>query len=182
MKRFTSAPEKMPRFIALIGAQTHIAKFMGWSLPGIVLLAMLAVNMPAAAGEKKAHAQLQVSATVLTMLKIKVASQQGQINIEQKHVSQGYIDVEDASVLLITSNNPNGFMMSVTHDPDLVSRVSATLSQGGSRSSGENMIPVRTQQVRDEPMRVSYRLYLNPQAHIGSLPWPVALSFTPRAV
>ena len=82
--------------------------------------------------------------------------------------------------MLITSNSPAGFMMSVTHDPEMVSRVSATLFQGGMTSEGENQIPVRTQQVRDEPMRISYRLYLNPKARVGSQPWPVALSFTPR--
>ena len=124
---------------------------------------------------------MQVSATILTMLKIKVTSQQSQINIEQKHIAQGYMDVSDGSAMLITSNSPEGFMMSVTHDPEMVSRVSATLSQGGITSQGENMIAVRTQTVKDEPMRISYRLYLSSQARVGNLPWPVALSFTPRA-
>lgn len=182
MKRFASESAKMCHFFVLIGSGCRFGKFVRCSLPGIILLVMLAVNMPSEAGEKKTRAQLQVGAVVLTVLKIKVASQHSQINIEQKHVHQGYIDVEDASVLLITSNSPNGFMMSLTHNPDLVSGVSARLSQGMSTSNGENIIPVRTQQVMDEPMRISYRLYLNPQAHVGSLPWPVALSFTPRAV
>ena len=72
-------------------------------------------------------------------------------------------------------------MLSLTHDPELVSRVSATLTQGGITSEGESMIRVKTQQVRDEPMRISYRLYLNAHARAGSKQWPVVLSFTPRA-
>lgn len=83
--------------------------------------------------------------------------------------------------MLIMSNSPAGFIMTVTHDPEMVSGVSATLSQGGTMSQGENMISVRTQSVKEEPMRISYRLYLNAQARVGSQPWPVALSFTPRA-
>ena len=180
MNRFVGKTERLPTPIALSGAGDHFAKFINCALSGLVLLCVLAVNQPAAAAEKKAETQLQVSATILTMLKIKVISQQRQINIEQMHVAQGYIDVTDASAMLITSNCPEGFMMSLTHDRELVTRVSATLTQGGIMSHGENMIRVKTQQVRDEPMRISYRLYLNPYARVGSQPWPVALSFTPR--
>ena len=181
MTRFTSNTEQMPLFIAVTGMKQRMAKFIGWSLLSLAYLGMLTGSMPAAA-QKKAQAQLQVTATILTMIKVKVVSQPGQINIEQKHIAQGYIDIEDASVLLITSNSPDGFMMSLSHDPAMVSSVSARLSQGGNTAEGESMISVHTQQVRDEPMRVSYRLHLNPQAHVGSQPWPVALSFTPRAV
>ena len=181
MNRFVGKTERMPTQIALSGASDHFSKLIFWALSGLVLLCILAVNLPAAAGEKKAETRMQVSATILTMLKIKVTSQQSQINIEQKHVAQGYIDVSEGSAMLITSNSPAGFMMSVTHDPEMVSRVSATLSQGGITSQGESMISVRTQTVKDEPMRISYRLYLNPHARVGNQPWPVALSFTPRA-
>ena len=179
MKRCIRQPAGTPGFIALIGSRQRSAKFMGTALAGLVFLMALAGSMPAAAG-KDVQARLHVSATVLTMIKVRVVSQPGQVNIEQKHISQGYIDIEDASVLQITSNSPDGFMMSMTHDHALVSHVSARLSQGGNLD-GDGMIPVRTQQARDEPMRVSYRLYLNAQTHAGSLTWPVALSFSPRA-
>ena len=181
MTRFTGKTEQMPLVIAITGLNQRMAKFIGWSLLGLAYLALLTGSMPAAA-QKKAQTRLQVTATILTMIKVKVVSQPGQINIEQKHIAQGYIDIEDASVLLITSNSPDGFMMSLSHDHALVASVSARLSQGGSTADGESMIAVRTQQVRDEPMRVSYRLHLNSQARVGSQPWPVALSFTPRAV
>ena len=181
MNRFAVSFKQTLLPIAAIGASDHFDKCTDWALSGLVLLCILAFNLPAAAAEKKVETRMQVSATVLTTLKIKVTRQQSQINIEQVHVAQGYIDVIDASAMLITSNSPEGFMMSLTHDPELVSRVSATLTQGGITSEGENMIRVRTQQVRDEPMRISYRLYLNPHARAGSQRWPVALSFTPRA-
>lgn len=181
MKRFANAPQKSPQQCRATCASNHFAKLIGRILSGLVLLSMLAINMPAGAGEQKAEIRMQVSATILTMLKIKVTNQQSQINIEQMHVTQGYIDVMDASAMLITSNSPEGFMMSVAHDPEMVSRVSATLFQGGITSQGENMISVRTQSVKDEPMRISYRLYLNSQARVGKQPWPVVLSFTPRA-
>lgn len=57
-------------------ASNHFFKPIGRVLSGLVLLSMLAVNMPAGAGEKKAETRIQVSAIVLTMLKIKVTSQQ----------------------------------------------------------------------------------------------------------
>lgn len=181
MKRFASSLEEKQSTMGFIGAERRIFSFTGWTLPVIALLTMLAISIPVAAGDKKTPTQLSVSATILTMIKVKIVSQPGQLQIEQKHISQGYIDIEDGSVLLISSNSPDGFMMSLACDPGLVTHVTARLSQGGTMD-GESMIAVRTQQVRDEPMRVSYRLHLDPQAHVGSLPWPVALSFTPRAV
>ncbi len=181
MKRFASRHEEKQGDLGSIGVERRILSFTGWALPVIAFLTMLAVSVAAGAGEKNTQTQLSVSATVLTMIKVKIISQPSHLQIEQRHISQGYIDIEDASVLLISSNSADGFMMSLACDLGLVTHVTAKLSQGSS-IEGDGMIAIRTQQVRDEPMRVSYRLHLDPQAHAGSLPWPVALSFTPRAV
>lgn len=163
-------------------ADLHISAWMGWTWPLMFILALLASSKAADAADKQHKAQLQVSAIILTTIKVKVLSQPSQIEIAPEHLAQGFIDINNASVLLITTNSPDGFMMSLTHDPESFSSVSASLSQGGATAEGENMISVRTQQVKDEPMRVSYRLHLHPQARAGNVPWPVALSFTPRAV
>lgn len=178
--RFSCYSDKMPDLAALCETGHHSVKSCVSTLFVFILLTTLTGVTPAIAAERKAQAQLSVGATILTTIRVKVMSQPSQISIERKHVAQGYIDVEDGSVLLITSNSPDGFMMSVSFDPILITNVTTRLSQGGA-TEGEGMIPVRTQQVRDEPIRVSYRLHLSPQAHTGNLPWPLALSFTPRA-
>ena len=139
-------------FLTVIG--NCVAKFIGGPLLAMLFL-MLVLGSPAAVAADSARAQLQVTATILTMIKVRVVSQPSQINIEQQHVSQGYIDVEDGSVLSITSNSPDGFLMSMTLDHQLVSHISARLSNTSGTMDGESMIPVRTQQVKDESMRIS---------------------------
>ena len=138
------------------------------------------VNGAIAAGAK---AQLDVRAIVLTVMKVRMVSQPSQITISENDVANGYIDLDDATALLITSNSGTGFMMSMTYAVELISRVSARLTgQIAATLEGQGSVAVRAHQVREEPMRVSYRLYLSQAARAGSYPWPVALSFTPGAV
>ncbi len=154
-----------------------------WSFLLLCLLVLFTNYSIAAAGEKKARAEIQVRALVLNVMNVKVVAQPNTLTLESRHIEQGYIDIDNASALLITSNNPQGFMMSMTYDANLVARASAKL--GGNHPAaleGQGTIAVRTQQVRDEPMRVSYRLFLSQSARAGSFPWPVALNFMPRAV
>jgi hypothetical protein len=171
-----------PRHLVRSGdAGKSCAAILGWFLL-IVSFFMIdcGVNAAFASGTK---AQLDVRAVVLTVMKVRMVSQPSQITISENDVANGYVDLEDASALSITSNSGAGFMLSMTYAAELVSRVSARLTgQFAATLEGEGTVAVRAHQVRDEPMRVSYRLYLNQAARAGSYPWPVALSFTPGAV
>ena len=53
MNRFAGSFKQTLLLIAVIGASDHFAKFSGWALSGLVLLCILAFNLPAAAPEKK---------------------------------------------------------------------------------------------------------------------------------
>ena len=180
MKQFASETDQAYRAITLTGVRERIAKIVGLWAPGLVFLIIMIGSMPAAASEK-AQARLHVSATILTMIKVGVTSQPSQISIDQIHVAQGYIDIEDGTVLLITSNSPDGFMMSLSHDSTIVARVAVRLSQASAFEERE-MIVIRTPAIKQVQTHVSYRLYLNSNVQAGIRPWPVALSFTPRAV
>ena len=180
MKLFASETDQAHRAIALTGVRERIAKIVGFWVPGLVFLTIMVGSMPAAASDK-AQARLHVSATILAMIKVGVTSQPSQISIDQIHVAQGYIDIEDGTVLSITSNSPDGFMMSLSHDSSIVARVEARLSQGSAYEERE-MIFIRTPALKEAQTHVSYRLYLNSNTQAGIWPWPVALSFTPRAV
>ena len=152
-----------------------------WSFLLLCWLVLFTSSSNAAGNENKGR--IEVRALVLNVMNVKVVAQPNTLTLESRHIEQGYVDIDDASALLITSNNPKGFMMSMTYDPNLVTRASAKL--GGNHPAaldGQGTIAVRTQQLRDEPMRVSYRLFLSQSARVGSFPWPVALNFMPRAV
>ena len=153
----------------------------GWSI-GAAIFAMLLVASTHATADGSAQRNIQVSATVLTVIKMKVLRQPGQLNIEQRHINQGYVDIEDASELSIRSNNPNGFTLSWRADFVVVSRVSARISQGGIDTVGDSRLVVRTPLFRNESVQLSYRLHLNSQAQAGTHPWPVELSFTPNTI
>jgi hypothetical protein len=178
----TAALLRSSRHLARSGdAGKSCAAILSWLFLGLVLVMIdCGVNAAFAAGAK---AQLDVRAIVLTVMKVRMVSQPSQLTISENDVANGYVDLVDASALLITSNSGAGFMLSMTYAAELVSRVSARLTgQFAATLEGEGTVAVRAHQVRDEPMRVSYRLFLNQAARAGSYPWPVALSFTPDAV
>ena len=147
-----------------------------------VFFAMLLLASTHSTADGSAQSNIQVSATVLTVIKMKVVRQPGQLNIEQRHINQGYVDIEDASELSIRSNNPSGFTLAWRADLVVVSRVSARISQGGIDTFGNSSLVVRTPLFRNESVQVSYRLHLNSQAQTGTHPWPVELSFTPNTI
>lgn len=154
----------------------------GWSMGAFYFVMLLLASMHVAA-EGSGHGRVQVSATVLTVVNMKIVRQPGQLNIEQRHLNQGYVDIEVGSELSIRSNNPNGFTLTWSTDLVDVSRVSARISQSGVDSAiGDGCRVVRTPRFRVESVHVSYRLHLNSQAQTGTHPWPIALSFTPNTV
>jgi len=102
--------------------------------------------------------------------------------IGEADVARGYVDVDGATSLVLTSNSPVGYAVSVAFDKRLVSRVEVRI-QGNTleASSQESWLHVDAPRMLDAPVRVAYRLYLAAGAHAGTYRWPVALGFAAGA-
>jgi hypothetical protein len=105
------------------------------------------------------------------------------IRIEEADVAQGYIDLREASSLLITSNHHRGFQVSVQIDSALVESVEVRLMGRVIRAMGDlTSLDVSAPRAADHRVGVSYRLYLKRGVRAGEYRWPVALTFTPQSV
>lgn len=97
-------------------------------------------------------------------------------------VARGYVDVEQGTSLLLTSNTRAGFAVSIAADPAIVSRVVARFEGQSLESAAPAMtLHVDAPQLLREPVVIRYRLFLAPGALAGSYAWPVRLAFAPGA-
>lgn len=106
----------------------------------------------------------------------------GALTIGAQHVAQGYIDVADATSMLVSAN-VDEYLLTVKLDNPLIAR--AALRIGGSDYAVDSklaVLVVAAQRARDIPVSVAWRLYLKPGARAGVYPWPLALAIAPRAI
>ncbi|MEO8103801.1 MAG: hypothetical protein ABI790_14860 [Betaproteobacteria bacterium] len=102
------------------------------------------------------------------------------ITIENRHIAQGYIDLDNATEMLLSAN-VDGCLMSISLDSAWIAR--ATLRIGGQEHSvnaGRGVLAFASQRASNSPVSIGYRLYLNNQARPGVYPWPLAFTVAPK--
>lgn len=131
---------------------------------------------------KSARAAVELRIVVPAVVRVKAMAQPERIALEDRHIAQGYIDLDDASSLLLTSNSGRGYHLAVAFDAGILDRVRVRIAGHQlDASEGSGGLDVRAERLVDAPVHASYRLYLKPGVHPGSYRWPVALAFSTRA-
>lgn len=134
-------------------------------------------------GALTARAFLDFKIVIPAIVRIGSMRQPDGITIEARHVAQGYIDLDQATSLTLTSNSKLGCELSVAFNRSLISRVVVKSgSQEHEVQSANGSFPIAQGRTNNQPVHIGYRLYLQDTATVGNYPWPVALKFTPRAV
>jgi hypothetical protein len=152
---------------------------------GVVLAAVLACGGQVARaqggeGAAGAHASIDFRVVIPVVLRVEPVTQQPRISISATDVERGYADVERATLVRVTSNNPSGFGVSLRYDPALVARVEAHIDgQGVSFGGRGGSAHLDAPRMSAAPLVVDYRIFLAPGARAGDYPWPVALAFVP---
>jgi hypothetical protein len=153
------------------------------ALAGMLAIAMPAAYAESAIGQSRAQAGIDVRIVIPAFVRVKARSDPGVIPIAEADVARGYVDVDDATSLVLTSNSPSGFAVSVAFDERLVSRVAVRIGghvlEAGPQASA---LHVQAPKMIEKPLRMGYRLFLVPGAAAGTYRWPVVLSFMPTAV
>ncbi|HEY6721148.1 MAG TPA: hypothetical protein VI363_05870 [Burkholderiales bacterium] len=152
-----------------------------------VLAFALAIAAPAARAESAAgtsHAQASIDMRIVIPAFVRTRSQSdpAEVPIGEADIVRGYVDLDEATSLVLTSNSSSGFMVSVAFDERLVSRVVVRIDGRVLEAAAPGEIHVPSRKVVDKPMRVGYRLFLAPSASAGVHRWPVMLRFAPTAV
>lgn len=121
---------------------------------------------------------VQVAIVIPAIVRIAALHHPERLAIGEQDIARGYVELDEATSLTLTSNSRAGYSLAAAFDPSLLSRVSVRIQGQQLAFDGEqSSLPVHSARMHDEPLRVSYRLYLHANAVAGTYRWPVALSF-----
>ncbi|MGZ5034378.1 MAG: hypothetical protein ACXWAC_14370 [Usitatibacter sp.] len=161
----------------------NLAPSLALILTALASLAPDCARAESGVGARGVAARLDFAIVIPAFVRVKGLRQPDQIAIGEAHVAQGYIDVDDASSLLLSSNGRGGYHLSVAFDAGMLERVLVRIA--GQRleiTNGSGDMDVRAARLVDAPVRASYRLYLKPGLRAGNYRWPVSLTFSTRVV
>lgn len=130
----------------------------------------------------KAAASIDLRVVIPTVLRIEPVSQPSHLQLDGEHIRQGYVDLDEATVVRMVSNARRGIDLSVALDGTLVSRaVIRVLGNEWTADAAGATTHVATPRLNGEVVKVSYRLYLDRRATAGTHRWPVGLRFSPAS-
>lgn len=135
-------------------------------------------------GGSKASAHLNFRIIVPAIVRVKALSQASSITIEQTHIDRGYIDLDAASSLMLTSNSRNGYVISANFDSHILESIVVKLANQtlhANEGKRTQTMRVDSRVLIDELVKVGYRLYFKTDLKAGQYHWPVALAFMPNS-
>lgn len=141
----------------------------------------ISVDSPAesAVGSTSARASIDFRIIIPAIIRVSTIAQAEHIVVEDRHIAQGFIDLDVGTSLKLTSNNRNGYQLSASYDAELLSAVDVRISsQNMTASSGFGTMRVAAGLTVDKVVPVGYRFHLLPGIRAGSYRWPVALAFS----
>jgi len=131
-------------------------------------------------GNKRASASIDFRVIIPVVLRARTLEQQSHIRVEPHHISQGYVDLEEASTIELTSNSRHGYQLSARYDAAVLAKMDVHIdAQRMTATAGSGSMRVHARPRLNAVVRVGYRLYLQPSVTVGEYRWPVALSFAP---
>jgi len=149
---------------------------------GASVLMLIATNGAAEThqGSKAASASIDFRIIVPVVLRARTLEQQSHLKIESQHISQGFVDLEHASTIELTSNSRNGYQLSARYDAAVLAKMDVHIdAQHMTATAGAGSMRVHARPRLNAVVRIGYRLYLQPSVTVGEYRWPVALTFAP---
>lgn len=128
-------------------------------------------------------AQLIISATVASHIRIGVRNQPTTFTVSTQDISRGYVDVNQPSELAITTNSGVGVALEFHGMDSGAGLTSIQITGGGSDfrmapSGGILLLQGGWHPQTPRDIRLTYRLWLAPQAHAGTYDWPLSVTAT----
>ena len=143
-------------------------------------LSLLLVNGEAYSGA--VSDRLHISATVAPKIEYRILTEASALKITPADLKKGYHDVHMGTFLTITTNDPNGYLLSIQSQRG-EGLVSITVTVEGSAynlsPTGSVEIPFPFHGLAPEKRKLSYRFHLAPNAKTGIYPWPIIVTVHP---
>lgn len=159
-------------------AKQHWLLVMGFALA----IASPGAHAESATGTSRTQAAIDVRIVIPPFVRTSSQSDPAEVPIAESDVARGYVDLDEATSLVLTSNSPSGFTMAVAFDQRLVARIAVRIDGRVLEAAAPGEIHVASRMIVDKALRVGYRLFLAPGASAGIQRWPVMLRFAPTAV
>lgn len=164
------------------GKPKHLAFMWSWPL-FVVGLAILVTPLASLAesgdGTASARASIDFRIVIPAIIRVTPVTQPDHIVIEDRHIAQGYIDLDAGTSVKLTSNARDGYLLTASYDPKVLSSVEVRVaSQNMTASSGFGSMRVASGLAIDKLIAISYRLHFVPGVRAGDYRWPVALAFS----
>ena len=185
MSRFVGTFQQSPQPIGLVGADQSWPGFAWqWLLTGLLALMLPTIShADSQAGTSSARASVDFRIVIPAIIRVSTVTQPDRIVIDHQHVSQGYIDLNASTLVKITNNTRNGYLLAAHYDAQFLTKVEVHISgQNLTASYGVGSQRVDSGIVIDKLVPISYRLHLAPGVLAGDYRWPVALAFSIAAV
>jgi hypothetical protein len=136
-------------------------------------LAMLAMPVGSFAesrvGGTSAQASINFRIIIPAIIRVSTVAQADHIVLDERHIAQGFIDLDSGTSLKLTSNNRDGYQLSASYDAQLLSAVEVRISsQNLTASSGFGSMRVVAGLTVDKLVPVGYRFHLLPGVRAGS--------------
>jgi hypothetical protein len=131
-------------------------------------------------GTRSTSARFDVRVVVASIVHAASVHQLSNLRIRGEDIARGYVDLNSATQVLLSSNDPRGYSIAVTFDPTLLSRVQVSVTgQTFEADSSGTVFGVVAATRRAAPIDIGYRLFLSKRAIEGVYPWPVRVEFRP---
>ena len=147
-----------------------------WTFPALAGSTMATTGN---SGALSASASLNFRIEIPAVMRVTPVTQQERLVISQRHIDQGYVDLDAGTSVKLTNNTRSGYQLTASYNPQLLSRVEVRVAnQQLASSSGFGSMRVVSGMVVDKLVAIGYRLYLAPGVSAGEYRWPVALAFS----
>lgn len=143
----------------------------------VALCAVLGAMQQAQAGT--ARAEIGVSVTVMARTLIDAASSPRQLWITAADVARGYVEVPQATRLLVTNTDRRGYLLSVWPQVQVFSRVIVRSDDSQAELGADGGEIFERRWGRALPLALDFRFLLAPGVRPGVYPWPVTFQVSP---
>ena len=154
-------------------------RFAGW-VAAILGLAVIFGAAPDGSHAKSTNSTLKIDATAVASLKYQIQSNPRTIKITPAHLKKGYVEVNNVTIISVSTNNPDGYVISLQAAAvNYFSSVKVTTKEGRTVS----IAPGEGADIRipgpingTDIQKLSYKFTLTPSAIRGIYPWPITIS------
>ena len=150
----------------------------GAVVAALLPFALLTQGGDACAGQKRAG--FAVTVTVVAVARLQILEQMPILRISSDDVRRGYVEVPDATLLQVKTNNPAGFALDF-HALGGVFRAIRVKWGGGEAEIGSEggTVVQRHPAAGMAPLRLSYRFFLAEHLPPGDYAWPLLVAARP---